>query len=295
MKAAELKKTFRCYGHFYRLYVEGSDPQLCRSVLEITSLPREAAGAGSDPDNLFSNQTSLPFKWSSEPNTTHPALTGTPPEEGTSKTPLLRRGGRSAVTDGVGYAASKSPNALEEKINLPDAVVIMMNPGSSRPIENGDTDSLLSMPLASGFQKPLVLTQPDNTQYQIMRIMVSKGWNHVRVLNISDLRDPKSPSFIARTQRLAVLPGGATHSMFCAERTAEREMMLRRKPGAPVILGWGQDAGLIPLAKQCLSRIAGEKIITVSAGNDPVLTAHPSPMLQSKKEEWLTAIQSALN
>ena len=235
--AAELKKTFRCYGHFYRLHVKGAEPQLCRSVLEITSLPRETVGAGTDPNDLFSSSGSAR--------------------------------------------------------NLPDAVVIMMNPGSSRPIEDGNTDSLLTMPLPAGFQKPLVLTQPDNTQYQIMRIMVFKGWTHVRVLNISDLRDPKSPSFIARTQKLAALPGGEAHSLFCDARTAERETMLRRKPAASFIIGWGQDAGLIPLAKQCLSRISGEKIITVPAGNDPVLTAHPSPMLQKKKEEWLDAILSA--
>jgi len=237
--AAELKKTFRCYGHFYRLHVDGIEPQLCRSVLEITSLPREAVGAGTDPNDLFGNS-----------------------------------------------GATR---------NLPDAVVIMMNPGSSRPIEEGDTDSLISMPLSAGFQKPLVLTQPDNTQYQIMRIMVSNHWNHVRVLNISDLRDPKSPSFIARTQKLAALPGGDRHSLFSKTRSAERANMLKRKLGAPFILGWGQDAGLIPLAKQCLSCIEGEKTITVPAGNDPVLTAHPSPMLQSKKEAWLESILAALS
>lgn len=235
--ASELKKTFRCYGHFYRLHVESFEPQLCRSVLEITSLPREAVGAGSDPDDLFS---------------------------------------------GSGTARS-----------LPDAVVIMMNPGSSRPLEDGDTGSLLAMPLPGGFKKPLVLTQPDNTQYQIMRIMVSRRWNHIRVLNISDLRDPKSPSFIARTQKLAALPGGDRHSLFSEARSEERVAMLNRKPGAPFILGWGQDAGLIPLAKQCLRRIEGSKIVSVPAGNDPALTAHPSPMLQSKKEEWLDAILAA--
>ncbi|MFA7256281.1 MAG: hypothetical protein WC047_01715 [Kiritimatiellales bacterium] len=232
--AAELKKTFRCYGHFYRLHVEGIEPQLCRSVLEITSLPREAVGAKSDPNDLFSDS-----------------------------------------------AATRNP---------PDAVVIMMNPGSSRPLEDGDTNSLLTMPLPIGFQKPLVLTQPDNTQYQIMRIMVSKHWKHVRVLNISDLRDPKSPSFIAKTKVLAALPGGDAHSLFSNVRKNERATMLRRKPGSPLILGWGQDAGLIPLAKQCLACIEGEEVIAVPAGNDPVLTAHPSPMLQSKKEEWLDAI-----
>jgi hypothetical protein len=193
--------------------------------------------------------------------------------------------------------AATDPNELFSNSgaarNLPDAVMIMMNPGSSRPIEDGDTDSMLTMPLPAGFQKPLVLTQPDNTQYQIMRIMVSKDWKHVRVLNISDLRDPKSPSFIAKTKVLAELPGGNAHSLFSKVRKSERETMLRRKPGAPFILGWGQDAGLIPLAKQCLTCIDGEKIIAVPAGNDPVLTAHPSPMLQRKKEEWLDAILAA--
>lgn len=242
--AAELKKTFRCYGHFYRLNIEGQEPLLCRSVLEITSLPREAVGAETEPEDLF--------------------------------------------------CRPKGNHTLQGMVqSLPDAVIIMMNPGSSRPIEDGDADSLLTMPLPDGFKKPLVLTQPDNTQYQIMRIMAAKGWAHARVLNISDLRDPKSPSFIARTKALDGILNGQTHSLFCEARTAEREQMLRRKDGAPFILGWGQDAGLIPLAKQCLSRIEGEHIITVPAGNDRILTAHPSPMLQAKKLAWLESILNA--
>lgn len=247
--ASELKKNFRCYGHFYRLKIDGAEPQLCRSVLEITSLPREAVGAKRGPDDLFS----------------------------------------AAFRDAHTCASVKKPDSQ----SLPDAVVIMMNPGSSRPLEDGDTDRLLAMPLPDGFRKPLVLTQPDNTQYQIMRVMVSKQWNHVRVLNISDLRDPKSPSFIAKTRALDTLPGGEAHSLFSKVRKNEREPMLRRKPDAPFILGWGQDAGLIPLAKQCLDCIAGEPVITVPAGSDPVLTAHPSPMLQKKKEEWLNTILNA--
>ncbi len=244
--AVELKKTFRCYGHFYRLDVAGTEPLLCRSVLEITSLPREAVDAGTDPDDLFS------------------------------------------------LGEKSHTCASVEKNSLPDAVVIMMNPGSSRPIEEGDTDSLLTLPLPAGFKKPLVLTQPDNTQYQLMRIAVSKGWKHVRILNISDIRDPKSPSFIARTQALDGIPGGEAHSLFSKVRKNEREQMLRRKPGAPIILGWGQATGLIPLAKQCLDCIEGEKIVTVPSETNPILTAHPSPMMQVKKEEWLDAILAAL-
>ena len=255
--AAELKKTFRCYGHFYRLNVEGIDPLLCRSMLEITSLPREAVGAGSDPHDLFSNRQN--------------------------------------------YHTCASV-IISEELNLPDAVVIMMNPGSSRPIEDGDTDSLLTMPLPADFRKPLVLTQPDNTQYQLMRIMVSKQWSHIRILNISDIRDPKSTSFIARTKALDSIEGdpkasggaGGAHSLFSKVRKNEREQMLKRKSGAPFILGWGQDPGLIPLAKQCLDCIEGERVVTVPAESNPILTAHPSPMMQDKKEAWLDDILSAL-
>ncbi len=236
--AAELKKRFRCYGHFYRLNVAGINPPLCRSVLEISSLPREAIGAATDPDDLFT-----------------------------------------------------APGA---ESSLPDAVVIMMNPGSSRPIEAGDTDRLLTMPLPANFKKPLALTQPDNTQYQLMRIMVSKQWKHIRILKISDIRDPKSPSFIARTKTLNSIAGGERHSLFSEARYLERASMLKRKPGAPFILGWGQDVGLIPLAEQCLNCIKGEKVVTVPAESQPILTAHPSPMMQDKKEAWLDDILTAL-
>ena len=262
--AAELKKTFRCYGHFYRLNIAGQEPLLCRSVLEITSLPHalssialatgEAVCAGTDPDDLF--------------------------------TPKME----------FHTCASVEHNSL------PDAVVIMMNPGSSRPLEDGDSDSLLTMPLPHDFRKPLVLTQPDNTQYQIMRIAVSMGWKHIRILNISDIRDPKSPSFIAKTKALDGMSDdpkasggeGGAHSLFSKVRGNEREQMLRHKPGAPFILGWGQNAGLIPLAKQCLRCIKGEKIITIPSETNPLLTAHPSPMMQDKKEDWLKNILTAL-
>jgi len=237
--ADDLKKEFRCYGHFYRLSVPEMDPLPCRSVLEITSLPREAIGSQPVTPDLFCDRPQAP--------------------------------------------------------NLPDAIMIMMNPGSSRPLEEGDTQSLLTMPLPANFTKPLVLTQPDNTQYQIMRVMVSQQWKHVRVLNISDLRDPKSLSFIARTQTLAAHVGGTAHSLFSDIRNTECQQMLSRKPDAPILVGWGQDPGLIPLATQCLHRIQGQRIVMLPSDSHPALTAHPSPMMQKKKEEWLDAIRTVLS
>ncbi|MBF0183341.1 MAG: hypothetical protein HQM06_02980, partial [Magnetococcales bacterium] len=59
------------------------------------------------------------------------------------------------------------PNRLVDQ--QPDLWVVMMNPGSSKPIDAG------YMPRVIGEEGPgaspeRVLTRPDNTQYQIMRI-----------------------------------------------------------------------------------------------------------------------------
>ena len=227
--AAELKKRFTCYGHFYELVMMDGERARCRSVLEIVdaSIPQEA------PSDI---------------------------------------------------------SGME-----PDVVVIMMNPGSSHPKDIYHIDGEIEYPQDHGStRKGLVLTQPDNTQYQIMRVAVAKGWHHIRVLNLSDLRDPKSGSFLQRVDVLAEIMGGHVHSMFCKERAEECARSLKRNGNTPVMLGWGQDPGLIPLAEQCMKRIEGEPVCTVPSDVHPLLNAHPSPMLQSKKLQWLESMVQEL-
>ncbi|MEA2068826.1 MAG: DUF1643 domain-containing protein, partial [Verrucomicrobiota bacterium] len=179
MYAAELKKRFTCYGHFYGLVLMNGERAKCRSVLEIVD-------------------TSIP---------------------------------------------QGNPSDISEM--EPDVVVVMMNPGSSHPKDAGHVDGQIEYPEAGNpTRKELVLTQPDNTQYQVMRVAVSKGWKHIRVLNLSDLRDPKSGSFLQKVDALGGIMGGHVHSMFCAERTGECAHALRRKTRTPILLGWGQDMGL---------------------------------------------------
>ena len=223
--AAELKKRFTCYGHFYELQLMNGERAKCRSVLEIvdTSIPQE------------------------------------------------------------------NPSDISEMI--PDVVVIMMNPGSSRPKVEGHVDGVIEYPAAgTSSRKELVLTQPDNTQYQVMRVSVAQGWKHIRVLNLSDLRDPKSGSFLQKVDALRGVMGGHVHSMFCEERRAECDFSLKRKTETPILLGWGQDLGLLPLVEQCMVRISGLPTVTVQSDVHPLLNAHPSPMLQKKKILWLETI-----
>lgn len=227
--AAELKKRYACYGHFYELEFADGERAKCRSVLELVD----------------------------------------------GRVPWLDPGDISELE--------------------PDAVVIMMNPGSSHPKDDGYVPPVLSYPRQTdGFRKELVLTQPDNTQYQVMRIGVAHGWSHIRVLNLSDLRDPKSGSFIQKVEALGAMPNGHVHSLFCRERHGECADALKRKTRNPVLLGWGQDPGLLHLAERCMERIAGEPFATVGSDVHPLLNAHPSPMLQRKKLEWLERMLAAL-
>ena len=223
--AAELKKRFTCYGHFYELGLMNGERVKCRSVLEIV----DASILQSDPSAIASM--------------------------------------------------------------MPDVVVIMMNPGSSRPKVAEHEDDVLEYPRAvDPLTKTLVLTQPDNTQYQVMRVAVSQGWKHIRVLNLSDLRDPKSGSFLQKASALGEVMGGHVHSLFSEERAEECARSLERKGKTPILLGWGQDLGLLPLVEQCLSRIGGEPTCTVPSAVHPLLNAHPSPMMQNKKLLWLEMI-----
>lgn len=190
--------------------------------------------------------------------------------------------------------SQETPSDISEM--EPDVVVIMMNPGSSHPKDIYHIDEEIDYPRAErSMRKKLVLTQPDNTQYQVMRVAVSKGWKHIRVLNLSDLRDPKSGSFLQKVGGLSEIMGGHVHSLFCGERTAECAHSLQRKTQTPILLGWGQDLGLLPLVEHCLVRIKGEPTCTVPSEIHPLLNAHPSPMLQKKKLLWLETIIETLD
>jgi len=67
-------------------------------------------------------------------------------------------------------------------VQPPDAVFIMMNPGSSRPLV--EVNNNISEKNISQLEVSLVPTKPDTTQYQVMRLMHYCSWNHVRVLNL---------------------------------------------------------------------------------------------------------------
>lgn len=156
---------------------------------------------------------------------------------------------------------TKGITEQNRKESIPDALVIMMNPGSSKPIKKSkfkvytaQNIELLAKSMESG--DDLVITKPDRTQYQIMRIMENKNWSHVRVVNLSDIRNPKSHLFNKKLKALnQIRKGYNLHSLFSQERVAEQKYIFNIKDSGCIICAWGLDRNLENLGQLCKSGI----------------------------------------
>jgi len=171
----------------------------------------------------------------------------------------------------------------------PNAIFIMMNPGSSIPLE--PINNAISEEEINRLSISLVPTRPDTTQYQVMRVMHYCDWDHVRVLNISDMRDPKSGKFISRYRKVEEMTGFKAHSVFSDERSGELRKKFRSKPEAPIVCAWGVSADLDPLIQRCLMSLSempgrSDHSGLLKAGTKDKYF-HPLPTLQKDKMKWV--------
>lgn len=199
---------------------------------------------------------------------------------------------RSQIVDCRSVLEIVAPDRVPANLSMisqqkPDAIFIMMNPGSSQPL----VDVNNQIHAASIHQLPisLVPTKPDTTQYQVMRLMQHCQWQHVRVLNLSDLRCTQSPLFFKQFQALEAESSFDSHSVFSDRRTAELKTKLTDDKTLPVILAWGVSEKLDPLIQRCNSRLLRHKTIKgllKDGTTDKYL--HPLPTLQSQKIAWFS-------
>jgi hypothetical protein len=184
----------------------------------------------------------------------------------------------------------EKPHAPEKTSVLstskPDAVFIMMNPGSSRPLievtNHIHAEAIHELPMS------LVPTKPDTTQYQVMRVMHYCEWHHARVLNLSDLRCSLSARFFKQFKQLEEEVPFDSHSVFSTRRKHELALKLTKHKTIPVIRAWGVSPKLDPLIERCLSRIAKNKTIRglLKEGTTNKYL-HPLPSLQKQQLSWV--------
>ena len=157
----------------------------------------------------------------------------------------------------------------------PEIVVVMMNPGASESCEGGNGHD--RCPREVGTRAVLVPTRPDDTQRAIAEVMRCKGFRHARVLNLSDVREPNSETFLEKLKR-GCLPSG--HSVFCSERAEELRDRLNPTTEC-VIAAWGKDRRLRKLAETALASFKSRSLRVHGWDNHPFFI-HPG----RRSKQW---------
>jgi len=181
---------------------------------------------------------------------------------------------------------------LSESNGMPDTIVIMMNPGSSIPLDKEYTPKTFSKTEYNNLkEKEIIPTRPDNAQYQIMRLMQLNNWNFVRVLNLSDLRNGNSGNFQIDFNSAKALDDSNPHCITSINRRKELLASLKSKSNS-IIVAWGSLTILKNSAEEILKM--DNKIIGIVNRELPYFR-YPSPYLKTQKLDWLLEMQSMLN
>jgi hypothetical protein len=166
-----------------------------------------------------------------------------------------------------------------------DALLVLCNPGSckgtiSPPVLDPRVDKIAFVPAKS-----------DPTQEQVMRLMVLQQWDHVNMINISDLCTGNIDNFKVMLKK-AKKELITHHSIFSTERKSELLGLIELNKG-PIIAGWGKKTFLKDQIKQVLLMNSFKDIKGWKHPNDPYYY-HPNPQIQDKKKEWLIKVDDLL-
>ncbi|WP_255298288.1 DUF1643 domain-containing protein [Brevibacillus dissolubilis] len=176
------------------------------------------------------------------------------------------------------YRISKSKISTTK----PDAIAIMMNPGASIPLDS--RPEIIDVENFNiNFQtKTLVTAVPDKTQTQIMQIMNNKRWNHIRIINLSDIREKDSRELGKKIGKFEHDTLCMLHSIFSSQRKDERNHALINCK-VPIILAWGTNSYTKKYAERCLMLINNHITIGISSDESELFYHHPL----TRKVRWV--------
>lgn len=197
-------------------------------------------------------------------------------------------GGRTFNCRSLLEIISKSVDDLAN--SKPCAVVVMMNPGSSKPeCQDYIPQKFLPVEIRSiSWEKEIIPTKPDNAQYQLMRIMLLNEWKHIRVLNLSDLRNGNSGDFSVEHKNAELLDPSNPHSLTHEGRHAELRNYCSESD--LVIAAWGSNEVLRESALSFLRVIGSVRGLPL----ERPWYRYPSPYKKDQKIDWLKCMHEEL-
>lgn len=169
-----------------------------------------------------------------------------------------------------------------------DALVVLLNPGKCLPHEGEKSISLLTGEVAG---LPLLPASPDNTMFQLMRLMERMDWNCIRIINLTDLRSEKFEEFLEQYLFMRVHYDNR-HDLFSIDRYGE---LLDYMEGVEmVIAGWGTKSAVKVAAENAFTILDELADVRGLPHKTHPMFYHPFPWLKSKCIDWLEGMEEQL-
>ncbi|MBU9720273.1 MULTISPECIES: hypothetical protein [Bacillaceae] len=170
-----------------------------------------------------------------------------------------------------------------------DAIFILTNPGMCEPYFKDYKIPVLDPRLDA---IPVTKANSDQTQEQLMRIMLLEEWNSVAIINLSDIKSGNMDVF---RRNLKILDNLSyySHSIFSGDRDEELRNILGKNKG-PVIAGWGTNSCIKKLAMEALHHKNIRSLIGLKYHKSPYYY-HPKPMLIEVQKSYLRKIQHEID
>lgn len=161
-----------------------------------------------------------------------------------------------------------------------DLTVVMMNPGSSKPLNSTEETEVK-------YLDRFVPTKPDKTQNQIGELMNMLNLNYAIIINLSDIREPKSSEF---KKILTSEKSYSEHSIFHLSNTAFLNEHISSK--SKFILAWGVDKKFNGLAQNAFTQIkenfGNAKCFGLRHSKNNFGFFHPLPPNYSLQKDWVS-------
>lgn len=167
----------------------------------------------------------------------------------------------------------------EDKI---DAYIIMMNPGSCKPINDEDLKNSSSPESAI-----YIDAKNDRAQKRVMQLMDNTNFNKVRILNLFDCKEPKS----SKAAQMANEDYGFSINIFSHARKDELNKLT--KDNVPYIVAYGLN-GLVAFKKLALEFLANKKVYGIKKDNNDLLYYYLSPFKEIDAQKIITEIVSQI-
>lgn len=172
------------------------------------------------------------------------------------------------------------------QIQVKELTIVMLNPGSSRPAdEKTSVPEITSKTIGKLKDVDLVEAKPDNTQYQIMRLMLKLNYSHANILNLSDVREPQSGRVFENT-----LNNHYPKEICLFDNSRKEEFKSYFTNENHVVFAWGNTDSLSQTEKKAIQEISFyTQSLYAAVGSDGKIY-HASPSRKDFKLRWLESI-----